>query len=999
MPRLEDIDQFVSTLNSLGGEPAILAERAESIEPVSVPEAGISGDLKDLFGDPGTDEGGSLETSLAGFGDEPGEQEEGAASADEEPLDFSSIFETPGEEPEAPEPETPDLPATTDGNDLPEDFSLEDEFSLPPENLDLGEEPVSVEEDLLAGFGADILAERGEEEPAAEEVGPEDFTLEDEFTLPVEGLDLDDGSVPEEGAAEEEDLFQVPEEFSLPADFGADEEMGEVPDLGAPEAADEGLEKGGESFEFSDDEISGIGAEEPSMPGGAPMDDLESASEVEDLSSDDFSSDEFSLGDFGAEFGLMGEEKGPPPAEDERQPEINMPSGASEVIAAAAEGEGFSLSDEDFGRLQKALAYLPLNIKIAVEQIIGEKKASDEDQIKLIRLLVRGESVKAVAAFAGKLIGRTLPIPKGYEKRTGLEFEAEKQTFAYVFRETVLPILKVVTSVLAALALLFFLGYQFVYKPVYAGSLFRRGYALIEQDKYREGNDLFKRAYSIWSDKEWYLTYAALFTEKRQYRYARDKYKELLSFYKDYPHPKSGIRTEPKKDKYFKRAILAYALLESKTLENFEEAEKLLKTLLFDEMYDFEGLLESGDNYMRWGEFVPAKYEEARKTFGVMQERFGLRDEIMFRFLEYFIKTDNYREVLRLKTMFEENKKLKIDVPRYAEMGGYFLDRNEPDEVGTILMRAMAADPRIPDVHYHLARLYKIKDSRRDERIALDNVLLLYGGARPIDRIGLRRYVDTFNRAGELRYKQKEVLEAEKLYKQGIDLYEDALQKRILKNDPVLGRLYVNLGDLYFYAGGDFDEAFIQFQKAETSGVRDPEVNYKKGYIRFRKQDYREALAEFSKTEEHFPANRNLLFAMGNTHFARNNYFAAEGYYSYLLDKLQSDRRAIRTLRPRERDEDRAVVLNTMKLYNNLGVVLHLLGERTRDTEKSSTALVYLTDSSEIYENYSRDPETMVRGDTKNLAHLNMRGILYPRPNYELQIYNAVPLDLKEPVF
>ena len=92
MPRIEDIEQFVSTLNSLGDEPAILAERGESIEPVAVPDAGLSDDLKDLFGDLGNDEAGSdLSESLTEFEDTAEAEGPNGLTpvSDEEPLDFS----------------------------------------------------------------------------------------------------------------------------------------------------------------------------------------------------------------------------------------------------------------------------------------------------------------------------------------------------------------------------------------------------------------------------------------------------------------------------------------------------------------------------------------------------------------------------------------------------------------------------------------------------------------------------------------------------------------------------------------------------------------------------------------------------------------------------------------------------------------------------------------------------------------------------------------------
>jgi hypothetical protein len=84
---------------------------------------------------------------------------------------------------------------------------------------------------------------------------------------------------------------------------------------------------------------------------------------------------------------------------------------------------------------------------------------------------------------------------------------------------------------------------------------------------------------------------------------------------------------------------------------------------------------------------------------------------------------------------------------------------------------------------------------------------------------------------------------------------------------------------------------------------------------------------------------------------------------------------------------------------NNLGVTLNRLSETTGDAEQYSQALVYLTESIEYADNYRRDPDTLVRSDSVNLAYLNQRGIIYPTPDYSLQIYNRIPEDLDDLVF
>ena len=975
MPRVEDIEQFASKLYETGHEPEVLAEKGETLEPIPRPEEGLSADLAELFEGIPLEEPEAAPPEEEAFEEFPEFTEGGPPPLKEEAV---------GEFPEGMEP-------TTEAEGfLEESFSEEflppleeaggtplESGAVPPETGSIlpegSTEGGALEEGVLEGQEAPEVPsieefempeipsleeeeiESEEREPAAVEAEEEEFTLPEEFQF-EEGLLQEGEAGKEEGSVTEEAAFTLP---SMEAPKGEEAEKEEV--------------------EAEREEV------------------LKEAGDLEEISVDELGGEEFSLGDFGAEFGILEAEE-----EKEEEPSINIPAGAAEVIAAVAEEEEFSLSDEEFEEFKKLLSDLPLNLRRAIEEVIGGNKASDEDQIKLIRYLLAGEKLTTIASFTGKLLGRPLKVPKGYEKRTGLAYEAEKETLAYVLREKILPIVRLALASALATAVLFYGAYSYIYRPLYARSLFRQGYALIEEDRYREGNGYFDRAYRIWGDKEWYFRYADLFVKKKQYALAQAKYEELLAQYADYIHPRTKIWTERRKDSYFERGILAYGDLESRVLENYEKAEKILKKLLQVDLYHWKGLLSLGDNYIRWAEIDPEKYQDARKTFGTLLQRYGDKDTILFRFLELFILTDEFEEVNRLKEYFEKKEKLEIDVERYAMLGGYLIDKGKMEDVQNILGRAIKGNPQAAEVHYQFARLFRATGKARDERIALDRTLSLYQEKETqagLTRKELWKLIDTFRRDGEYRLTRGEVLDAERSFQEGIRRYEDALKTGLLKANPTLGLLYVGLGNLYYYEGMKFQEALDQYTKAEASFIQDPEVSYRKGYIQYSFGNYEQAIFEFLKTESRYPEDRNVLFALATALYQRNNYAAASGYYRYLVEKLTSDRSKIRFLEPHIKPEDSALVLNLMKTYNNLGVTLKRLGDRTRRPDLSSEALVYLTDAIELYENYSRDRETKVRGETKNLAYLNMRKILNPASPYDLQIYSSIPLDLRNQEF
>ncbi len=1003
MPRVEDIEQFASKLYETGHEPEVLTERGETFEPVPRPEEGLSADLAELF------EGIPLEESTAGPTAEETPEElpldqlpqeeitpfesEGASLS--QPVEKEeSLFEfeegLPSEE-EVPSQEAPPSP-------IEEVVSTPSELRFEEEGL---EEGGKEQEPTLEEFEMPELP-LGEEETPAQEEGlpkPEEEGLE-EFSFP-EGMEsieeqftLEEKSAPEKEEIQAEHLF---EEETAPK-----EEIEEIPSFEEGAAPKEEIEETPsieEGFFFEEGKTEAEPSAQPLPSKATPIEEggEKEEGELEEISVDELGGEEFSLGDFGAEFGILETEEA-----KEEEPAINIPAGAAEVIAAVAEEEEFSLSEEEFERFKKALSDLPLNLRRAIEEVVGGNKASDEDQIKLIRYILAGESLSTIATFTGKLLGRPLKVPKGYEKRTGYAYEAEKETLSYILREKVLPILRLALASAFVTGVLFYGAYLYIYRPLYARSLFRQGYALIEADRYREGNGYFDRAYRIWDDKEWYFRYADLFVRKKQYALAQAKYEELLAHYADYIHPRTKIWTERKKDSYFERGVLAYGDLESRVLENYEKAEKILKKLLNVDLYHWQGLLALGDNYIRWADVEPQKYQEARKTYGTLLQRYGDKDTILFRFLELFILTDEFAEVNRLKEYFEKKEKLEIDVERYAMLAGYLIDKGKTEDVQPILTRAMKANPNVAEVHYQFARLFRTTGKARDERIALDRTLSLYQEKekqQALTRKEVWKLIDTYRRDGDYRLERREVLEAERSYQEGIRRYEEALSTRLLKPNPTLGLLYVGLGNLNYYEGQRFQEALALYTKAEASFVQDPEVSFRKGYIQYFFGNYEQAIFEFLKTESKFPEDRNVLFALATALYQRNDYAAASGYYRYLVEKLTTDRGKVRFLEPHIKPEDRALVLKLMKTYNNLGVTLKRLSDRTRRPNLNSEALVFLTDAVELYENYSRDQETKVRGETKNLAYLNMRKILNPSLPYDLQVYTSIPIDLRNQEF
>lgn len=1018
MPDLESLDQFKNIVNSLGNEPQILEERGEKLEDVPRPEQGLPEDLNDLLGDTegleeeGPEPGDDLNALLEGFageGEETEELTEPEGPFDE--FDFNDDLDSLGDLGPEPDEEEPDEIEEPDETEEPESDEFDLDALIAETSPDREKEAPAAEAGEEGGgefdegeleigdtgedFDLDIDADLGdleteeepeevpEEEPEEAEVPAEPEEFGDDFDLDIDGeLDdlggFEDLGGPEGLETEEEEPEEAEETEEVP------EEEAEIPEVAEEIEEAEAFDDAGE-IEFEDEFSLGedtefpfddTAAEEP----GIDFDEVPTADDFElpgeegtEEAEDDFEVDQFDLGDLSEEFDL-GEEEEPVDAGFGELPEV-------EAGEAAEEGE-FGISDDEFLNIRRTLGSLPRNLKMVIEELIGEKGLAGDDLKKLLDMLSSGESPKAIASVTGKITGKKIEIPESYTKKSGAEFEAERESFAYIFKTRIFPFVKIGLAAIVILGFLGFLGYRFIYTPLYANSLYKQGYEALQEEEYVPAEERFTRAYEVHPKKDWFYTYAEGYIEKKQYGRAERMYDRLIS---EYPEDKKGL--------------MDYAYLESSILSNYRKAESLLNTVLDESMYDFDALLASGDNYLEWAKEDTAMYEKARMAYATLLQEYGGRPDLLFRMLRYFIRTDNFDEVRRLKNQFQADPGLKIEPRIYAELGGYLIDKNQLNDVKEILFRVMEADRTLPEAHYHLARYYRDLEDYGEEEKALRNALRLLREVSPLTTERLAMLIDTYNRTGESHYRKREYLQAEQSYQNGIELYEDAKDRRLLGPSRKFGGLYANLGNVYYYVSGNLDTAYNLFEKAENNLYTAPELSYKKGFILYGREDFRASLMEFYEAAGAFSDNKNLMYATANSLYQRGEYFAAQGYYNHLLDILEQEEDIIPYLMINEREDHRSIVESIMKVYNNLGVTLNRLSEKSPDTTKYSRSLVYLTRSTEYADVLSRDFESLERSNATDLAYLNMRSILYPNARNELQIYTNLPKDMRDLLF
>jgi tetratricopeptide (TPR) repeat protein len=953
---------------------------------------------------------------LDGFADEV--EAERAGGGSETPETALPAEEDGGFDFSFPDIDGPDMPLSG-GDEGGEEAAFPDD--APPQDIGVSDIPedeafsLFSEEPNLSGSGGTASAE-GPEEDLTELAGPEAFegdseasggqvSLEDsgfpdtDFSIPEEALDMGSETGGDGGLEEAESPESSGDGFG-DMDFSIPEE---ALDMGNETGGDGGLEEA-ESPESSGD---GFGDADFSIPDGA----FDIGIEPGGLGVPD-SFDAFNLDGetFGADFPLPGEKPGAgvlADMEDFSLAGIDESFGASPAAGRAqgqapAEVEEINLSEDEVNQIQQTLSSYPLNLRIACEELIAEQAVAPDLMSSLVKFLVRGAPAKEAASLAGKILGRTIPIPKGFEKKTGEELEAEQASFAYIFVHNFLPVLRIFLAVSLAAVSLLYLIFRFIYTPLRANSIYQAGYERIETGEYARANDRFREASRVHRIKKWFYRYAEAFRDARQYIYAEEKYDELLLYY---PRDKQGA--------------LDYAGLETNYLRNFAKADSILRRNILDyAVNDKEGLLALGDNNLAWGEIERSRYEDAREAYAKLLEQYGWEDPIVERMLLYFIRTDNLGETLPLQQYFMDNPKSKITAPTLAELGGYLLDkqsevvRGVPDEhigridgIRNILFRAIRLDPALPESHYHLARYYNNFGNTAVERQTLETAIEAFDAARTESARRTAYRLDAEYRYAQILIGAREFFAAEEELVKGIGIYEDALDRRLLFRSPEFGRLYAGLGDLeYFTKDGNMETAIRYYLRSEQNGWAPPEVQYRIGSSYYHLRQWGAALDRFLRASAVIPLNRRILHALGNTSYMRGDYFIAQGYYHRLLDLLEAERERFPMLMPNDRPEHMELAERLMVSRNNLGVTLEALAENTGDLRYRSRALALYAESARAWDSLTRNPDTMIRmrptdlySPGINLGFLNSQNSLHPVPGYEPQIFIHIDKDVLEP--
>ncbi|UTC65943.1 MULTISPECIES: periplasmic flagellar collar protein FlcA [unclassified Treponema] len=648
-----------------------------------------------------------------------------------------------------------------------------------------------------------------------------------------------------------------------------------------------------------------------------------------------------------------------------------------------------SISEEDYDHLIERISSFPLNFRIELEDYLVNVDDSELNKMEIVHLIVNDVSLKRIVNKLEGILDKSIPIPRGFDKKSYEEYEKEKRSFKYRFVHKILPAAILTTVVLGFVFSIFVLVWQFIYKPVVAEGFYKEGMTYINSSQYERAIKSFDEAGSYKKKRKWYFRFANAFREKKQFLSAEAIYERLLF---DFNHDRQGG--------------IEYADMLSTDLRNYEKAEKVLRRGVLDyHVNDQNALLALGDVYLDWADEDSEKYEEARKTYVSLINLYGAKDVFSGRMMRYFIRTDNLAEVLPLKDHFLNKKLPNEDL---IELSGYLLEkRYEPkptdsenligkiEDLRELLEKSIKNSPESPEANYNMGRFFLHNQKNTAAKDYLVNAINLYEDSIKMTPKRTIRQIDSMRLYGELIAEEKLYNEAQEIYAKALAKYEVYTAQKGIYPSPVVGKLYADYGDISYFIAGDYDEALDAYEHAVRELNDSPSIRYRMGYIHYQKENYPDAMKAMTLAYTEKPDDRNLLYGFGNVLFKYTNYFAAQAYYERLMELLEAEKIRKGIIFPQTRVDHAEFVEDYMHTSNNLAVVLNRIAVQNGDSNKNGRALSLFGESTRAWDALNRNPETMIRAKTINLAYANIQNMVKPRSAFTPEIYSDIPKTLE----
>lgn len=671
-----------------------------------------------------------------------------------------------------------------------------------------------------------------------------------------------------------------------------------------------------------------------------------------------------------------------------KKPDVATADFSNAAEAKETEKPKNTFTDAEYKRFQKNLATYPLNVRIALEDFVVKNEFTDDAIFSVLEKVLRKAPARQVASELEKLLDISLDVPRDFERRSAAEYEAYKKSIEYQLKNRIIPSAIFTTAAAILVFCIFTLTNNFIYKPARASSLYKQGYALLQDNQYPQSEKKFNQALTYKPVKKWFFRFAQGYRNHRQYDRSRMMYRAILQRYN-----------------HDKKAGLEWADMETSDLYNYEEGERILKREVLDyHINDSDALLALGDLYLEWASDRNAeKFPLAKEQYDLLTQLYGINDLYLSRQMRYFIRTDNLRQVLMYKNILM-GKKNAISSKDLIELSGYMLDKRygklRPSEenlrfsiedVRKLLETALKSAPENSVALYNMGRYFVETRSGRNAAKLLEASINSFENQPKRNRKDTYKYINAVRLLGEEMRNQREYLTAEELYGKGIEIFEHERDSSGFESDENVGTLYSDLADLDYFISGDNAAALKNYQNAVNNKHDTSSVRYRIGYIQYQNRNYPAALGSFIKSQDTNENDTHLLLALANTLNLSGDNYIARGYYERLLSILDVEREKYGVVLPQIRDDHADIVDTYMKASNNLGVTLSRIASATGNSSLNAKSIVCLQESLRAWDAMTRNQTTMIRLDGSNLAEQNIKYITRPVSGYEPEIYTEIP--------
>lgn len=676
----------------------------------------------------------------------------------------------------------------------------------------------------------------------------------------------------------------------------------------------------------------------------------------------------------------------------------------------------FFLKEEDYQVLRQTLSQLPLNLSIAIESLLAYESLEMENLQKLIKILVKGESPKNIAQVYYEITNQRIELPRDYAKRSGLIFEEHSRTLSYRISQEMWPILRNMVLTIALLWVTLAAAFMFVYRPLKAASLYRKGLDYIAENELEEAGEYFRDAWDGWPlfahpDQAKRISDAPIIVKgwkvpRRWVEYARafrgrKHWPETKDFYEGYINVKpkdADIRME-------------YAYFLSYVLADYQRAIRILGNVRNSETgrENRDLKLTAADIYLNWAEDNPAKYDEARALYEDVLIRYPSDNRAVLSMMRYHLHLGQEQEVRNLLPFFQKdfplsgnNAQLAAEV--YAALAEFFLARDSLSLARRFVEKAQNTDSRSPEAFFVKGLYFRTIGDEPKALAAFQRTLENLNGREYLSRKHLKTMILALggigrsyaSMASHFTSERESVSDNQELakehYLKAIALYEDARSRNQLGRAPEYGMLYMDLGDIIYSQATleDFDvftlnpfqshEEFSEqqlsnlslseryYSQAEaildrgdgTSALPDAQL-YRRAYSEYiLNQD--DALVDFYQIFRRRPDDYKAAMALALIMLQNGDYDISRNYYMRSINLMDDAvERSGNELRPDISETHQDILLRYVAAWNNLGVGRALSSVRDNPDGDYDAALNAFIVSSEYLDRISAEMASSTR--------------------------------------